>query len=149
MYRLICSLFVVLCISACQTTKPKTSEVEVEEEVVSPPAATTHAPTAVFELTDDNFSDKMKTGAGLRIAYFTATWCGPCRLVGPTVDRVSSHYRDQIPIGKIDVDTNLVDAFNNITTIPTILFFKDGAEVFRTHGIVTEEYLTEVIERLR
>lgn len=144
MYRLVFLLFIVLYYSACNTTKSTTeSASEVPTSVDPPPPL-----TAVIELTDDNFSDQMKKGEGLRMAYFTAEWCGPCRVVGPTVDKISVDYQDKVLMGKIDVDTNLVDAFNNITTVPTILFFKNGVEVYRTHGTVTEEYLTTVIDRL-
>lgn len=145
MYRVFLVLFTVLICIGCHTTQSGTT---TRPEVENPRPTTSATVTAVQELTDDNFSEKMKKGTGLRMAYFTASWCGPCRVLGPTVDKVSASYQGKVLMGKMDVDANYADAFNNVTTVPTILFFKDGEEVFRTMGIVSEEYLTTVIDRL-
>ena len=64
------------------------------------------------------------------VVDFWATWCGPCKKVGPYIEELAEQYADQAIIGKVDVDENDELALRfGIRNIPTLLFFKDGSDV--------------------
>ena len=77
--------------------------------------------------TDAGF-DKEVLGADVPVLVdFWAEWCGPCRMMGPTVDQVASEYAGKVKVGKLDVDSNQQTAFRyGIRGIPTLLLFKGG-----------------------
>jgi thioredoxin 1 len=90
------------------------------------------------------------TGSNLTILKFTATWCGPCRMINPFVKELSSQFENKgVVINDIDVDTNseLATRFD-IRAVPTILFLKDGAVVDKTVGAVQKSVLESKIENL-
>lgn len=80
---------------------------------------------------------------------FMASWCGPCKTLSPTVDKLSERYSDKIKIVKINIDDNdeIVDKYK-IMSVPTILFFKDGQVVDKSVGLVTIEKLIEKVEKI-
>jgi thioredoxin len=82
----------------------------------------------------------------LRVLYFTASWCGPCKIFGPTVDRVMSQYSN-VGYQKIDVDAsaNLIQSYN-VSSVPTIVIEKNGAQVVRKTGAMSETDLSRLIE---
>lgn len=133
--------FLILTFSNCNTTKNKVEEIPTS-------TTSTHSP-AFKQLNYNNFDELMKDGDGLQMAYFWATWCGPCRTIAPAIDNINSDYAGRLTIGKLDVDAEKLTAdLNGVTAIPSFLFFKNGELVFRTSGLVTEQYLINVIERL-
>jgi thioredoxin 1 len=82
----------------------------------------------------------------LRILYFTANWCAPCRAFGPIVDSVASSYNG-VSYQKIDIDSSpdLVNRYG-ITSVPTILLEKDGAVVARRSGASSQSDFARFIE---
>ena len=81
------------------------------------------------------------------IKYFTAPWCGPCKMFGPTVDKFVAE--TGIPVQKIDVDSNReLTSQNNVSSVPTLIFEKEGQIVFRHTGVMSYSQLTATIERL-
>lgn len=90
-----------------------------------------------IEVTDATFQDEVEKHAGLAVVDFWATWCGPCRMVAPILDQLSTEYEGKVKITKLDVDANIQTATRfNVRSIPTLLFFKDGKVVDQIIGAV-------------
>jgi thioredoxin len=76
-----------------------------------------------------------------QILYFSATWCGPCKNFKPIMESVSN----SIPVQFIDVDQNpTLSAQYNIRSIPTLVFLKDGQEINKKPGVLSESQVKEI-----
>lgn len=73
---------------------------------------------------------------------FWATWCGPCKMLGPTIEELADELEGKVVVGKVDVDENrdLAGEFG-VMSIPTVIFFKDGKEITRLVGVQSKEKL--------
>src|SRR5258705_13419106 len=88
-----------------------------------------------LELTDSNFQEKVISSDKLTIVDFWAEWCGPCRAIGPIIEDLSKEYDGKVNVGKVNVDNNPQVSMNyGITSIPAILFFKNGEVVDKIVG---------------
>ena len=85
---------------------------------------------------------------GISLVDVWAPWCGPCKTIGPVIDKLSSDYRDsEIKFGKLNADDNSEIIRNlGVRNIPTILIYKNGEIVDRTVGMVSEGQLKELID---
>ena len=100
-------------------------------------------------ITEQNFAEIVAANKSLMIDFW-ATWCGPCRMLAPTVDAIASEYEGKVAVGKCDVDDAQELAIQlGIRNIPTLVFFKDGKVVDRLVGLVSkqeiEKKLAEII----
>ena len=78
---------------------------------------------------------------------FSAEWCGPCRMVGPVVDEIANEYEGKAIVGKVNVDNNPQISMNyGITSIPAILFIKDGQVVDKLVGAQPKSNFVKKIE---
>jgi thioredoxin 1 len=78
---------------------------------------------------------------------FWAEWCGPCRMIAPTVDQVADEFAGKIKVGKLNVDDNGNTAMRyNVRGIPTLLLFKGGQVVETKVGAVSKSDLVRMIE---
>jgi thioredoxin 1 len=94
-----------------------------------------------FQFTDSNFQETALAG-GVAVVDFWAEWCGPCRLIGPIIDELSTEYDGKVRIGKVNVDENPeVSMKYGIRSIPTILIIKDGEVVDKQVGVTTKANL--------
>tara|TARA_Y100001949_G_scaffold173431_1_gene178989 strand:- start:302 stop:622 length:321 start_codon:yes stop_codon:yes gene_type:complete len=101
----------------------------------------------VITLTDDNFEEEVNSSDKPVLVDYWATWCGPCKMVGPIVEEIASEYIGRIKVGKLDVDSNQDSASQqNVMSIPTLLIFKEGKVVAQQVGALSKTKLTEFIE---
>ena len=101
-----------------------------------------------IEITDANYEQYANSGQ-LVVVDFWAPWCGPCRAIAPTIDELFKEYEGKAIIGKLNVDDNpeIPQKFR-VTSIPTIVFVKDGQLVDRQVGAVSKSVLASKIESL-
>ena len=99
-------------------------------------------------LNDKNFEAEVLSAETPVLVDFWATWCGPCRVSGPIVERVAERLKNRpIKIGKLNVDESPETAQKyNIMSIPTFLIFKSGKVVEQTVGVPTEDGLIAKLE---
>ncbi|QES88671.1 thioredoxin [Rhizosphaericola mali] len=99
------------------------------------------------EFTDANFQTEVLDSSKLTIVDFWAEWCGPCRAIGPVIEELSEQYADNVKVGKVNVDNNPNVSVNyGITSIPAILFIKDGKVVDKQIGAVPKSVLEKKIQ---
>ena len=102
----------------------------------------------VKAITDATFEQETKDG--LVLIDFWATWCGPCRMQGPILDKLSEELpEDELKIVKMDVDENPATARDfGIMSIPTLLFKKDGQVVQQVAGVHTAQQIKAIVAEL-
>ena len=100
-------------------------------------------------LSDANFSTEItKSNAGPILVDFWATWCGPCRMVAPILEKLASEMKGKARIGKLDVDANPATAAQfGIQSIPTLAVFKNGKVVEQLVGARSREEISLMLTR--
>ncbi len=102
---------------------------------------------SVQQLTDADFESVINAGKPVFIDFW-APWCGPCRIVGPIVEELAPFYDGRAVIGKMNVDDNPAVAQRfGVTSIPTMMMFKDGKLVDRMVGAAPKAALQSFIDR--
>lgn len=98
----------------------------------------------MLNITKENFNEEVVNSKGLVLVDFWATWCGPCRALGPILEDFANEYTD-VKVGKINVDEQpeLASQFR-VMSIPTLLLFKDGEVIKKSVGLLSKEELVEL-----
>jgi thioredoxin 1 len=92
----------------------------------------------IKHLTDDSF--KKEIAKGVTLVDFHADWCGPCRMLAPVLDQLAIDVKGKASIAKVDIDSEQKTAAEfQITSVPTLILFKDGKEVNRLIGLRNAE----------
>ncbi len=82
------------------------------------------------------------------LLHFSADWCGPCQTLEPILEVIGAHYKDELTVLKIDVDKNTALARNfSIQSVPTMLLYSNGKEIWRQGGLMTKKELIKTIEK--
>ncbi|AVQ12418.1 Thioredoxin [Leptospira santarosai] len=101
---------------------------------------------ALVEVNDSNF--KSETSGGLVLVDCWAEWCGPCRMVAPVLEELSNEMNGAVKIKKLNVDDNQDTAQSlGISSIPTLLLYKDGQLVDKVIGALPKAQIKNFIER--
>ena len=98
----------------------------------------------VKHLTDGNFKEEI--GKGVALVDFFAAWCGPCRMLTPIIEEVAAHFQDKATVAKVDIDSEQKTAAEyKVTSVPTMILFKDGKEIERLVGLRDAESIIGII----
>ena len=101
----------------------------------------------VTQLTDADFESTVNGGKPVFVDFW-APWCGPCRIVGPIVEELAPNYEGKAVIAKMNVDDNpMVAQRFGVTSIPTLMMFKNGKLVDRMVGAAPKGALQQFIDR--
>jgi thioredoxin 1 len=102
----------------------------------------------IVTLSDENFEEQVIKSAKPVLVDFWAEWCGPCRMLAPTVDALATEFDGRMVVAKLNIDDHPVTPTRfNIRGIPTLLLFKGGKVVEQIVGLVDKATLKRVLER--
>ena len=101
-----------------------------------------------LEITNQNY-DEITSQDKPVVIDFWATWCGPCKRLGPIIEEIAAEYDGKAIVGKCDIEENddLTEKFG-ILNVPTVVFLKDGKEVDRVVGLAMKNIYEEKINAL-
>ena len=101
------------------------------------------------EFTTSNFKEEVLGSKHPVLVDFWAEWCGPCRMITPIIEELHEDFKDKAVIGKVNVDSESdISSEYGITSIPTLLFFKDGEIVDKHIGAASKSQLEEKLNSL-
>jgi thioredoxin 1 len=101
----------------------------------------------VLQLTDANFEQEVLRTNGTVLVDFWANWCPPCRMIAPAVEALAGEYEGRAKVAKLDVDESpAVAARYGISSIPTLLVFKDGDVVDARIGAAPKMELARMLD---
>ena len=101
---------------------------------------------AVIHISKEGFDKAVAQGSPMLVDFW-ASWCGPCKMLAPTVDKLAEKYDGKVIVGKVDVDEEqeLARQFG-VMSIPTVVLFKDGKEVQRTVGVQPQAAFERLVD---
>ena len=101
---------------------------------------------ALTEVTDDNFQAEVLESADAVLVDFWAPWCGPCRVIAPSLEEINAE-RDDLRVVKLNVDENQQTAARyDVMSIPTLIVFKNGEPANRIIGALPKKRLVQELE---
>ena len=102
-----------------------------------------------LEITDANFDELVANSDVPVVLDFWAAWCGPCKMVGPLIEEMSSEYDGKAVVGEVDVDNNPgISGRFGIRNIPTVIYLKGGELVDKSVGAVPKAQLTAKLDAI-
>lgn len=102
----------------------------------------------VHTATDQNFDSEVAKSTELSVIDFWAEWCGPCRLLGPTIEEIANEYTGKIKVYKMNVDENPATPSRfHVRGIPTVIFLKGGEVVDQLVGNHPKTSIVQVIQK--
>ena len=97
-------------------------------------------------LTKENFDEVINSGKPVLVDFW-ATWCGPCKMLAPTIEQLAEELKDEVVVAKLDVDQSQDIAIKyQVMSIPTLILFKDGKEVKRSVGFRPKAQILEMLK---
>ncbi len=102
----------------------------------------------VNEVNDTEFQNNVLSSDQPVLVDFWAAWCGPCRMIAPSVEAVAEQFNGKAKVFKMDVDNNMdTPSRFGIKGIPTLILFKNGQEQERVVGAVSRDAIARLIEK--
>ncbi|MDA0833373.1 MAG: thioredoxin [Planctomycetota bacterium] len=105
--------------------------------------------STIQQISQAEFSREVLQSSVPVLIDFYADWCGPCRMLSPTLQKIANDYGGKAKIVKVDVDQEpaLAGKFN-VSSIPTLVFMQNGEIVGKTSGLVSEAVLTRALDQM-
>lgn len=101
----------------------------------------------LINITDEEFEDSILKNSGVCLVDFWAEWCGPCKMIGPSLEELSEEYGEKIKIVKVNVDENPNSPSQlGVRGIPALFLFKDGAVISNKTGAAPKAALKDWID---
>jgi thioredoxin len=98
--------------------------------------------------TDQNFEQEVLKSDKPVLVDFWAEWCGPCRMISPTVEKIAEEFADRAKVGKVNVDENQsVTVRYNVRSIPTLLLFKNGQVQEQVVGATSKDNIAKLMQK--
>jgi thioredoxin 1 len=106
------------------------------------------AGNGILTLTDDNFDEQIKKVSGPVLVDFWAAWCGPCKMIAPSLEQLAAEMAGRATVAKVNVDENgdVANRFG-IRSIPTLMIFKEGRVVDQIVGALPKEQIRRMVEK--
>ena len=106
------------------------------------------AGNGIVTLTDDNFDEQIKKMSGPVLVDFWAAWCGPCKMIAPSLEQLAGEMAGRATVAKVNVDENgdVANRFG-IRSIPTLMIFKEGRVVDQIVGALPKEQIRRMVEK--
>ena len=102
---------------------------------------------AEITLTKENFEEEVLKSDKPVLVDFWAVWCGPCQMLGPTIEELAEEYEGKVKVGKVNVDEQPELARQyGIMSIPTMIYFKDGQVAEQTMGVQPKESIVAMMK---
>jgi thioredoxin 1 len=102
----------------------------------------------VLEFNDDNFKSDVLDSAQPVLVDFWAPWCGPCRMLAPTVEEIANEYAGKVRVGKVNTEVARKAAIDyRVQALPTLLLFKNGQIADTLMGAVPKEAIAAMLNR--
>lgn len=99
----------------------------------------------IKHLNDDNFDKEIAHG-GVVLVDFYADWCGPCRMLAPVIEELAKEMAGKVTVAKVDTDQSVnVAAHFEVTSIPTLILFKNGSAIKRVVGLKDLDGLRKIV----
>ena len=100
----------------------------------------------IIELTDANFDQEVLKSTEPVLVDFTATWCGPCKMLAPIVEKLADETAGKYRVGKLDIDDAPgVTQRYGVRGVPTVMVFKNGEKIGQHVGVTNKETLLKLL----
>ncbi len=103
----------------------------------------------LLHLTNESFDQVLSDAGNMPVLVdFWATWCGPCRMIGPFIEQLAEEYAGKAKVAKVDVDEqSALAARFQVMTIPTVIVFKNGEAVEKSVGAKPKNAFAQMIDK--
>ena len=104
----------------------------------------------VHHIEQGQIIDEVLKNEGIVVVYFFATWCAPCQMLAPVLIELEKKYGDEVEFYKVNIDESEDAAIRyGVSSVPTLIFFKNGEEIDRQVGFADEDELSNWIEEMK